>query len=227
MVNFMSKRLAVVTATAALTLVAAAPALARTPFFTQAPSLALQGNELVGSYGGWTSYSGLDGRIDKYVFRFVRDGVAVKGPADALPASMPGNSPLPAGTYPDDSTANIYALTSADFGHCFVLEVWGGIHSVYHYADGGLAYDLWEWGHLDSFGNPAVTTQVCVGGTPPAPPQPPQGPQLSFVDTSLRDATVGIAYTRQLAVQNGTAPSFSLASGTLPDGTTLSAAGLL
>ena len=70
MVNFMSKRLALVTATAALALVAAAPALASAPFFTQAPSVALQGNELVGSYGGWSSYSGLNGAVDKYVSPF-------------------------------------------------------------------------------------------------------------------------------------------------------------
>src|SRR5437667_2009470 len=220
----MIARFAAFTATAVFALVAAAPALANEPFWTQAPSLSQQGNQLVAGNGGWQTYSGT---VEKYVFRFLRDGVSVKGPAEPLPKSMPGNASMPAGTYPDDSTANIYPLTSADAGHCFVLEVWGGIHSVYHYADGSLAYHLWEWGHLDSFGNPAVTTQVCVGGTPPAPPQPPQGAQLSFVDTSLRDATVGIAYTHQFAVQNGTAPSFALASGTLPDGTTLSAAGLL
>ncbi|HLQ22306.1 MAG TPA: Ig domain-containing protein [Gemmatimonadales bacterium] len=222
------------TATAALALVAAAPAFANEPFWTQAPSLSLQGNQLVGSNGGWQSYSG---PVNKYVFRFLRDGVAVKGPADALPKSTAGGAPLPAGTYPDDSTANIYPLTSADFGHCFVLEVWGGIHSVYYRTDGSLAYDAWEWGHLDTFGNPAVTSQVCVGGTPqpptppapppPPPPPPPPTPQLAFVDTWVQVGTVGVAYTRQLSVQNGTAPSFSLASGTLPNGLTVSAAGLL
>src|SRR5712692_251442 len=203
MVNFMITRFAALTATAALALVAAAPAFANEPFWTQAPSLSLQGNQLVAGNGGWQSYSG---PVNKYVFRFLRDGVSVKGPADVVPSSTPGEAPLPAGTYPDDPTANIYPLTSADAGHCFVLEVWGGIHSVYYRTDGSLAYDAWEWGHLDSFGNPAVTSPVCVGGTPPAPPQPPQGPQLAFVDTSLRDGTVGIAYTRQLAVQNGSAP---------------------
>src|SRR5437660_2231806 len=229
----MIARLAALTAIAVSALGAVAPALASAPYWTQAPSLSLQGNQLVGSNGGWSSDSGLNGAIDKYVFRFLRDGVSVKGPADPLPKSMPGNASMPAGTYPDDSTANIYPLTSADFGHCFVLEVWGGIHSAYHYSDCSLAYDLWEWGHLDSFGNPAVTSQVCVAGTPPGPPgppqppQPPPGPQLAFVDTSLRDGTVGIAYTRQLAVQNGTTPSFAVTSGTLPDGTTLSAGGLL
>ena len=88
----MTTRLAVLTATVAAALVAAAPALANAPFWTQAPSLSIQGGQLVGSNGGWTSYSG---PVDKYVFRFVRDGVAVKGPADALPQSTAGTSPLP------------------------------------------------------------------------------------------------------------------------------------
>src|SRR5438445_4519647 len=196
----MTTRLAVLTATVAAALVAAAPALGNEPYWTQAPSLSLQGDQLVAGNGGWSSYSG---PVDKYVFRFVRDGVAVKGPADALPKSSPGNAPVPSGTYPDDPTANIYALSSADFGHCFVVEVWGGIRSIYHYADGTLAYDLWEGGHADTFGNLAVTSQVCVGGTPeppapptppvaPLPPPPPPPPQLAFADTWLEPATVGL-----------------------------------
>src|SRR5207245_177638 len=136
----------------------------------------------------------------------------------------------------NDLSANVYPLGPADAGHCFVLEVWGGTHSVYHYADGGLAYDRWEWGHLDTFGNQAVSNQICIPGpaSPPAPPPgsappppPPHAPQLAFVDTSLQAGTMGIAFTRQLSVRNGTAPSFSLASGTLPDGVTLSGSGLL
>jgi len=228
----MFARLAVLTSTVAIALVAAAPALANEPFWTQAPGLSLQGGQLVGSNGGWASYSG---PVTTYVFRFLRDGVSVKGPVDAVPKSTPGDAPLPAGTYPDDPNANVYSLGSADAGHCFVLEVWGGTHSVYHYADGGLAYDRWEWGHLDTFGNPAVSNQICIPGTAPAPgpppgptpTPPPQIPQLAFVDSSLQAGTMGIAYTRQLSVRNGTAPSFSLASGTLPDGVTLSGSGLL
>ena len=53
----MTTRLAVLTATVAAALVAAAPALANAPFWTQAPSLSIQGGQLVGSNGGWTSYS--------------------------------------------------------------------------------------------------------------------------------------------------------------------------
>jgi hypothetical protein len=225
----MLARLAVLTATASLALVAAAPALANEPFWTQPPGLSLQGSQLVGSNGGWASYSG---PVTRYVFRFLRDGVSVKGPVDPVPKNTPGTAPLPAGTYPDDPNANVYSLGAADAGHCFVLEVWGGIHSVYYRTDGTLAYDAWEWGHLDTFGNPAVSTQVCVPGAAPpppgpTPPPPPQIPQLAFVDTSLQAGTMGIAYTRQLSVRNGTAPSFSLASGTLPDGVTLSGSGLL
>src|SRR5437899_3600946 len=157
----MSTRLAVLTATVAAALVAAAPALGNEPYWTQAPSLSLQGNQLIAGNGGWSSYSG---PVDKYVFRFVRDGVSVKGPADALPKSSPGNAPVPPGTYPDDPTANIYALGSADFGHFFVVEVWGGFHLVYHYADGGFSYDLLEWCHFESFGNLLVTSQVLFAG---------------------------------------------------------------
>jgi len=229
----MHARLAVLTSTAALALVAAAPALANEPFWSQAPSLSLQGDRLVAGNGGWSSYSG---PVTTYVFRFLRDGVSVKGPAHPVPKSTPGTAPLPAGTYPDDPSANVYPLGSADAGHCFVVEVWGGIRSVYYRQDGTLAYDAWEWGHLDTFGNAAVSNQVCVPGTAPQPapppgspaaPPPPQVPQLAFVDTSLQAGTMGLAYTRQLSVRNGTAPSFSLASGTLPDGLTLSGSGLL
>lgn len=217
----MVARLAAVCTVGTIALAAASSALASAPFWTQAPGLVQQGNQLVASNGGWSSYSG---PVEKYAFRFVRDGVGVKG-TDPLPQSTPGNAPLPAGTYPDDPTANIYPLTAADNGHCFVAEVWGGIRSTYYTTDGNLAYDAWEWGHLNSFGNPAVTSQVCIGGTPQPPP--PQAPQLVFVTTSLPDGTSGLPYTRQLAVQNGTAPTFSLASGALPEGLTLSAAGLL
>ncbi len=93
----MPTRLAALAATAALGLVAAAPALGNSPYWTQAPSLDQQGNQLFASYGGWSSYSG---QVTKFVFRFVRDGVSVKGPVDPLPQSTPGTAPLPAGTYP-------------------------------------------------------------------------------------------------------------------------------
>src|SRR5437899_126113 len=114
----MIARLAALTAIAVSAFVVAAPALASAPFWSQAPSLSQQGNQLVAGNGGWSSYSG---PVNKYVFRVVRDGVSVKGPADTLPSSTSGDAPLPAGTYPDDPTANIYPLTSADAGHCFVV----------------------------------------------------------------------------------------------------------
>jgi len=218
----MVARLAALCTVGAFALAAVSSALASAPYWTQAPSLVQQGNQLVAANGGWSSYSG---PVEKYAFRFVRDGVGVKG-TDPLPQSTPGTAPLPAGTYPDDPTANVYPLSAADNGHCFVVEVWGGIRSTYYTSDGNLAYDAWEWGHLDSFGNSAVTNQVCVGGTT-LPPPPPQSPQLVFATTSLPTGTSGLPYTRQLAVQNGTAPTFSLTSGALPDGVTLSSSGLL
>ena len=89
----MPTRLAALAAISTLALVAAAPAVASAPFWTQAPSLDQQGNELVAGNGGWQSYSG---PVTKNVFRFVRDGVAVQGPAEPLPQSTPPDSDMPA-----------------------------------------------------------------------------------------------------------------------------------
>src|SRR6266498_1803258 len=105
----MTARLSTLAATVALALVAVAPAFANEPYWTQKPDLSLQGNQLVASNGGWSSYSG---PVSKYVFGFVRDdGAVVKG-SGGLPKSTPGDAPMPAGTYPDDLSANIYPLSS-------------------------------------------------------------------------------------------------------------------
>lgn len=67
---------------------------------------------------------------------------------------------------------------------------------------------------------PTVTPSV----TPTATPTP----GCSITPPTLPNGTLGVAYSQQLAVAGGTAPyTFSLFTGTLPPGTTLSAAGLL
>ncbi|MEP6979015.1 MAG: hypothetical protein ABI948_13260, partial [Thermoleophilia bacterium] len=162
------RRLTLLAALAAAALVVAAPAVASEPYWTQAPDISLQGDRIQASNGGWSSNSG---PVTKILYRFLRDGVVVKGLAGNVPKNSPPDQTLP-GVMPDDPNANVYILTSADAGHCIVAELWGGTRSTYTYADGTLAYDLWEWGHLNSFGVPAVTNQICLGGGAPPPPPP-------------------------------------------------------
>jgi hypothetical protein len=157
---------------AAASLVLAAPALANEPFWTQRPDLTLQGDRLVASNGGWSSYSG---PVSKNLYRFLRDGVVVKGLDGGVPKTTAPDVSLP-GVTPDDPGAPYYTLTSGDAGHCFTAEVWGGIRSTYYTTEGTLVYDVWEWGHLNSFGLPAVTNPVCIGGVPDTPPPPPPPP---------------------------------------------------
>ncbi|MCM2474840.1 tandem-95 repeat protein [Rhizobium sp. CG5] len=53
-------------------------------------------------------------------------------------------------------------------------------------------------------------------------------PVVTVTPTTLSDGTVGVAYSQTLSASNGTAPySYSLYSGTLPPGLTLSSAGIL
>lgn len=167
-----ARRLAALALASALALVAAGAASASEPRWTQAPSIQVSGSQLIGSNGGWLSESG---DIQKYVFRFTRNGATVKGP-DSMSKSTQGSAPLPAGTYPDDATANIYNLQAADAGQQMCLEVWGGIHSKYVYADGSVAYDAWEWGHVNVFGAEAKTCTTApgtpTGGTPTTPTTP-------------------------------------------------------
>jgi hypothetical protein len=165
-------RLLALLASAAAALAVAAPASANEPFWTQRPDLTLQGDRLFASNGGWWSYSGA---VEKNLYRFLRDGVVVKGLQGTVPGTTPPGVSLP-GVTPDDPDAPYYTVTGDDEGHCFTAEVWGGIHSAYRTVDGTLVYDVWEWGHLDSFGQAAVTNQVCIGGAPPPPPPPPPPP---------------------------------------------------
>lgn len=234
----MTRRLLTLLATFVFALAAAAPALANEPFWTQRPDLSIQGNQLYASNGGWYSYSG---PVTKNLYRFLRDGVVVKGLAGVVPKTTDPGVSLP-GVTPDDPGAPYYTLTSADVGHCFTAEVWGGIHSTYVYADGTVAYDKWEWGHLNSLGEPAVTNQVCYGDTapptvapseppplqpPPVQPAPPAQPKLAFATIWIPNGAVGAAYSATLQVQNGTSVTFSVSSGSLPSGLALSPAGVL
>jgi hypothetical protein len=149
------------------------------PELTQLPTLVQQGSQLVGSNGGWQSNSGTP---TKYVFRFTRNGTTVKGPT-SMPKSTLASAPLPAGTYPDDPTAHIYDLQAADAGQPMCVEVWGGIHSKYVYADGTVAYDVWEWGHVNIFGQEAKACLTTSGAAPPGPsaPTPPAAPPAPTV----------------------------------------------
>lgn len=173
-------RPALIVVAAAIALVATQAAAASEPRWTQAPSIDVNGSQLIGGNGGWLSESG---DIQKYVFRFTRNGTTVKGP-DSMSKSTPGEAPVPAGTYPDDPTANIYTLQAADAGATMCLEVWGGIRSKYVYADGTVAYDAWEWGHVNAAGQEAKTCITAPGSapttptapTPPATPTPPAAP---------------------------------------------------
>jgi hypothetical protein len=233
----MSLRLFAVVAAAIAALGSAGSALASAPFWTQKPTLSVEGGQLYAANGSWLSYSG---PVTHYVFRFVRDGATVLGP-DSVPTSTAPNV-IPANTYPDAPNAMYYTLSSADNGHCFVAQVWGGIRSTYQYADGTYAYDLWEWGSQSLAGEGATTNQVCIGGTPtpppaptppppaptpPPPPPPPPPPKLAFVGSPTAKGLVGLDYVGKFAVQNGTSVSYAVASGSLPPGLNLSTNGVV
>jgi len=157
----------IVALSALLALLLAASATANRPINTDGVTIQQQGSQLIGGNGGWLSYSG---PVEKYVFRFSRDGTTLKGP-DSMPVITQYPN-VPANTYPDVSDANVYNLTPADAGRQVCLEVWAGTHSVQGGAD---PYDVWEWGHEDNAGIPA---RVCltVSGTPTTGPTPPTGP---------------------------------------------------
>jgi hypothetical protein len=233
----MSTRLLAFAAASIAALACSSSALASAPFWTQRPTLSVEDGRLYAANGSWASYSG---PVTHYVFRFVRDGATVLGP-DSVPTSTAPNV-IPANTYPEAPNAMYYTLTSADNGHCFVAQVWGGIRSTYQYADGTYAYDLWEWGSQSLAGEGATTNQVCVGGTPtppsvptppvpaptPAPPPPPPPPpKLAFVGSPTAKGMVGLDYAGQFAVQNGTSVNYAVSSGSLPPGLTLSTNGVV
>jgi hypothetical protein len=174
-----ARSLALFALVAALVLVVPGIAGASEPRWAQSPSIELSGSRLVGSNGGWLSESG---DITKYVFRFTRNGVTVKGP-DSMSKTTQASASLPAGTYPDDPNAYVYDLQPADAGQTMCVEVWGGIHSTYYTQDGKLSYDLWEWGHVNAFGQDAKACLTAPGtptggggGTTPTTPTPPAVP---------------------------------------------------
>jgi hypothetical protein len=210
-------------AAAVLALAAPAAASASEPFWTQRPDLTLQGNRLFASNGGWSSYSGT---VTRNLYRFVRDGVVVKGYGEDVPKSTPPWVELP-GVTPDDPGAPYYVVTGADVGHCFVAQVWGGIRSTYVTGDGQVAYDVWEWGNRNVFGESAITNQICIGAVPPAQPQPLAGPVIA--PQILPGARANARYAQRLTVVGGGVPPFSygLAGGKLPKGMALLRAGML
>ena len=173
-----ARTLSLVLSLLAILLLTAGSAQASEPRWTQAPSITLDGSRLVGSNGGWLSESG---SIDKYVFRFTRNGATVQGP-DAMGKTTKSGDPLPAGTYPDNPNAHVYQLQAADAGQLMCLEVWGGTRSAYLLPDGTYAYDVWEWGHVNINGQEAKVCMTAPGSpsAPPAPstPTPPAGPAV-------------------------------------------------
>jgi hypothetical protein len=195
------RRPALIVLAAALALVLAQAAVASEPRWTQAPSIEVNGSQLIGSNGGWLSESG---DIQKYVFRFTRNGTTVKGP-DSMSKTTAGSAPLPAGTYPDDSTANLYTLQAADAGQRMCLEVWGGIRSAYVLPDGSTAYDAWEWGHVNSSGAEAKTC-ITAPGTPtggdggPTPPTAPTPPAVPTPQAPLAPAVTAAPEVKGFAM---------------------------
>jgi hypothetical protein len=183
-------------------------ARASAPFMTQMPTLDQASGALVLNNGAWMSYSGA---VDRYVFRFTREGSLVKGPLSVPSTSAPDRR-VP-GEYPADPQANVYRLRPADFGRTICGEVWAGTRSIHHYANGGLAYDVIEWGHAATNG---AVARVCVavGGSPPVP-----APPLAVGPASLPSAATGVAYVARLVASGGVAPyTLALADGFLPHG---------
>jgi hypothetical protein len=185
------------------------------PELTQMPTIVQEGTRLVGSNGGWQSNSGTP---TKYVFRFTRNGTTVKGPS-SMPKSTQASASLPAGTYPDDPNAYVYDLQSADAGQPMCVEVWGGIRSTYVYSDGTVAYDVWEWGHVNTFGQEAKACLTASGSAPSAPttpsappaptgpkPQAPLAPAATAAPTVTGAPMVDQTLTATTGTWSGSAP---------------------
>ena len=204
-------------------LVLPSTAVASEPFWTQRPDLTLQGNRLYASNGGWSAYSG---PVTRNLYRFVRDGLVVKGYVGDVPKSTPPWLELP-GVTPDDPGAPYYVVSAADVGHCFVAQVWGGTRSTYVTGDGQVAYDVWEWGNRNIFGESAITNQLCIATLPQPQPQPLAGPVIA--PQILPGAHANARYSQPLTVVGGGVPPFSygLAGGELPKGMALLRAGML
>ncbi len=173
--------------TAILTVVvgiSAGAAVASEPFATQHPSIEQQGTKMMAGNGGWGSESGA---VVKFVFRFSRDGITLKGP-EAVPKTT--NYPaVPANTWPDVSDANVYQLQAGDYGHLICVEVWGGTRSTYTYSWGELAYDVWEWGNASKDGSIARACREAI--SPAVAPASSSLPTIS--GTPMVEETLSVA----------------------------------
>ncbi len=167
-------------------LVAALPAASsarRTnePLATSAPQLRQTGTQLELDNGGWFSYSG---NVDRYVFRFTRDGQLVQGAA-SVPKTTPYGSTIE-GEYPANPNANVHTLAAGDVGHVFCGDVYAGTHSRYVYADGTVAYDVIEWGHtLARDGSELQPSCLTVNVLPSPIPQPNPPAAAASIEAAL------------------------------------------
>jgi hypothetical protein len=207
-----SLRLPSLAGVALLALAIAGAAGASQPRWTDSPTIMIQGNQVVAGNGGWLTESG---DVTKYVFRFSRDGMTLRGP-DSVPMTTPPDV-IPANTYPDVPDANYYTLQPADAGRQICVEVWGGTHSIHHYSNGDLAYDVWEWGHVNVNGEPARRCTIAPGTPGGGTPTPPSGPPTPALPAVIPPTvTSAPSITGTAMVEENLTASNGLWSGTAP-----------
>ncbi|HKP85896.1 MAG TPA: putative Ig domain-containing protein [Blastocatellia bacterium] len=100
------------------------------------------------------------------------------------------------------------------------------------YADGGLAAATTYFYRIKAYngaGESAYSNEAFATTSNSAPPPPPPPPTtLTITTTSLAPITRGVPYSQQLSASGGATPyTWSLTSGALPPGLSLSSAGLI
>lgn len=144
---------------------------------TDQPTLTAELGKLIGHNGGWICESG---SVTEFLFRFVADGVLVKGNEEFVQSSDPA-APM-TGQYPNDPAANVLPSTAL-IGRSVYVEVSGGTVSDMTFAGGGKVI---EWG------DPARSNTIVVGANSPTPPSTPEA--VEYLEVALPELLASWAY---------------------------------
>ena len=192
-----------------------------------------------GDLFGTTDYGGASATAGTQGLGTVFEVAAGSGTITTLVSFNGTNGANPHAGLIEDGSGNILGMTpfggAADQGTAFAIAAGGGTFTTlasFGGASGGNPYDgLTEDSNGDLFGTTfagggyvgqvfeitALPVSITVG----------QAPAFTGTTAATSPATTGTAYSFQYTATGNANPSFSLGSGALPGGITLSSAGLL